>query len=155
MKIEVITDCTGIKQGAIRNVFSNRFATDSVDIIVVKGQSFPTPLTQDDFPLTVRRRFQWLKTNHNNPDVFTTTIQKGYYYSHGLWYFAACVGVAYPLLDMITAMTSSVPVPPGCSEKKSEELSRNAHGYLHLFLALHYATKRTHLFPDLMQSFTG
>jgi len=125
MIIEIITDCTGTKQDAIRNVFSKRFSNDTLEIALVKGEGFQTPLTQDDFPLTVHKRFQWMKKHHENPDVFVATIQKGYYYLNGLWFLTACVGVAYPLFSILTAMTSSVPVPPACSEKKSEDLSRN------------------------------
>lgn len=98
---------------------------DTLEITLVKGEGFQTPLTQNDFPLTVNKRFQWMKKNHENPDVFVATIQKGYYYFDGLWFFAACVGVSYPLFSILTAMTSSVPVPPSCSEKKSTDSSRN------------------------------
>lgn len=126
MKIEVITDCTGTKQQAINNVFSKRFNTEAVEIILVKGEEgFPTPLSQDDFPLTIQKRFQWMKFAHNNPDVFIATIQRGYYYSYGLWFLSASVGIARPLFNILTAMTSSVPLPSECSKKKSLDLSKN------------------------------
>ncbi len=125
MTIEIVTDCTGIKQEAIRNVFSKRFSTDSLNVGLVKSKGFETPLTQDSFPLTVQKRFQCIKENIENPDVFIATIQKGYYCVNGVWFLTACVGVAYPLYSMLTAMTSSVPLPSICAKKKSLHLSMN------------------------------
>ncbi|QQR49917.1 hypothetical protein IPF86_02390 [Candidatus Nomurabacteria bacterium] len=125
MKINIVTDCTGNKQEVIRNIFSEIFKNEAIVISLKKGESFETPLTLEGFPLTVKKRFQWIKKNIDNPDVYIATIQKGYYYSHGLWYLCACVGVAYPLMGLLTAMTSSVPVDQNCSEKKSLDLSKN------------------------------
>lgn len=124
-KIEIVTDCTGTKQNAINNVFSKRFDTWVLEISVVKGGNFQTPLTLEDFHLTASKRFQSIKSNYENPDVFIATIQKGYYRLNGIWFLAACVGVANPLLNLLTAMTSTVPVGQSCSKKKSLDVSKN------------------------------
>jgi hypothetical protein len=125
MAIEVVTDCTGIKHDAIRNAFLKKYSSTGVEINVHKGESFQTPLTLDDFHLTARKRFQWIKKTYENPDVFIATIQKGYYCLHGMWYLSACIGIAYPLLSLLTVMASSVPVGTRCSEEKSLNLSKN------------------------------
>ena len=66
-----------------------------------------------------------MKINHDNTDAFIVTIQRGYYPSDGLWFLSASIGIAKPLLKIVTAMTSSVPIPRACSEKKSLDLSKN------------------------------
>lgn len=125
MIIEIITDCIGSKLEPIRKVFADRFPQDTLEIAVVKGEGFPTPLTQDDFILTVQKRFQWMRSNYDNPDVFAATIQKGYHRLNGLWQLSACVGIAHPMYAMLPVMASSVPVPSTCSREKSKDLSRN------------------------------
>lgn len=125
MIIQVITDCLGVKQDAIKGVFSAAYKSSSIEIIQQKGVSFQTPLTQDDFFLVTLKRMQQLRTNAPHPDHHFATIQKGYYYAHGLWYLSVCVSISFPLLNPLCVMGSSVPVSQESSEKKSKDLSKN------------------------------
>lgn len=125
MNIKLITDCTGIKQDAIKGIFLKRFEPNPVEIIVQKGENFSTPLTLEDFFLTTERRMQQLIKNAPHPDHYFSTIQKGYYRSKNLWYFSACIAIALPLFTPLCVMACSAPVTQEASKKKDGDLSRN------------------------------
>ncbi len=125
MEIQVVTDCTGIKQDAIKGVFQGKFENDFIDLKVQKGISFTTPMTKDDFSLTARKRIQQLRKNYENPAVYFATIQKGYYCENSIWYLSACVAISAPLLAPLPLMASSVPILGKCSKEKELDLNKN------------------------------
>jgi hypothetical protein len=133
MSIQIITDCNGLKQGAIRGVLMEAFKKQPVSVKVIKEKDFTTPLTKEDFLLIAEKRIQYLAKNDlllNErgcipPWVFATII-KGYYRVNGNWYLCCCAGFATTQQSPILVnLGSSVPVPRVVSEKKNQDLERN------------------------------
>ncbi len=125
MSIKLITDCDGIKQDAIKGVFMGKFKPNPIEIILNKESVFKTPMSENDFHLTLQARLNCLTLGSEENYDFCASIQKGYYYKNSLWHFNAIVGIISSEEHLVTAKTSSVPLPRKSSDKKSHDRSLN------------------------------
>lgn len=123
--MKVITDCTGIKQDAIKGVFMGKFNPAPIEMTLNKGISLKTPLNEDDFHEVISKRLGRLHLLNEEKYDFSSSIQKGYYYKNGLWHLTAIVGIVSQNGNIVTAKASSVPVFKKSSDKKTEDRSRN------------------------------
>ncbi len=120
MSIKIITDCTGVKQEAIKGVFMGKFKPNPTEIVLEKDSVFKTPMSEGDFHLTLQARLNCLTLRSNTEYDFCVSIQKGYYRKDSLWHLTAIVGIVSSKEVTVTAKASSVPVPKKSSAAKTK-----------------------------------
>ncbi len=125
MSIQIITDCTGIKQDSIYGVFYQKFKPDPIEIIFQKGVGSKTPMDENSFSTIILDRISALGHGNKGKANFCASIQKGYYYKNTLWHFQGIVSILSNTGKLADAKTSSVPVFRKSSDKKQDNPLRN------------------------------
>lgn len=124
-KIRVITDCTDIKQEAIRGVFAATF--HSLQCIVVAKHELPTPLSFDGFCKTIKRRMELLmqSSDASGDSFYCATVQRGYIFDGSLWHLFAAVSIGSSRTHTAQCFASSVVLSNALSIQKNRDRQKS------------------------------
>lgn len=120
MDIVVYTDCTKYKLDAIVGVFTAKFGPPTTQHI--ESSDIEAPLRRSDFFAAARKRIEWIKRNSVNKKSghFFATIQRGFFKEHDHWHLLGFVMIQDDEGDLLSAYTSSVPLPKHVSNQMND-----------------------------------